>query len=913
MRLKKILLPLIFLFAASFAAAQSLPGGAQKVTSVEGITEYAFPNGLHVLLFPDQSQPKITVNVVYKVGSRNEAYGETGMAHLLEHMNFKTAKDGREIFKELTNNAAGFFNGTTDYDRTEYFESFNASDANLKWALELETDRMANMTMLKKDLETEMPVVRNEMEMGENDPSNILEERVLGAAYNFHNYGKSVIGARSDVERVPIDNLAAFYHKYYQPDNADLIIAGKFDTTKALELIAKTLGALPKPTRVLPVPYTVEPTQEGERSVILRRVADEQDVIAVYHIPAAMHPDTAAIEVLAEILGAKDTGRLYKALIDTHKAASVSMDARRMHDPGFAEVEAQLKPEQSADDAAQAITKTVEGVADNPPTQEEVDRAKARLIKNIDLAMTQSQRIALQLAEEIAAGDWRLYFLRRDDIAKVTPADVLRVAKDYFKSSNRTLGEFIPTKTPDRAVIAAAPDDATRFKDFKAGAAVSAGESFDPTPANIEKRIQRVTLPNGMHLVMFPKKTRGGVVYLDMNFRYGNEKSLFGKSTTADLMGDLLMHATKTKNRQQIQDETDKLEAQITLHAGAGNGSAKVRTVDANLPATINFLRELLREAEFPKSEFDLIQQQKIAEDESQKSDPMALVQNEFMRHLYAQFPKGDVRYVDTFDEDLAELKAATPEEISAYYNEFFAPAEGEIIVSGQFDPAGIQKLLTEQFGDWKSTKPYERITHPYAKVDAVNKNLETPDKQNALFFAGAAVKINDESPDFAALNMGGAVLGGSPNSRLFRRIRVKDGLSYGAGGGFAILTKDDGSFLNAYAIAAPQNMPHVESDFNEEVALLLKNGVTQADLDAARKTWLDQRTLQRSDEGQLADVLARNERWGRTMAWDAKIEDATRAVTPQQVLDALHKYLDPSTIFIYKGGDFKKAGVYQK
>ena len=913
MRAKKLFPLLAFLLVASFTAAQSLPGGAQKVTSVEGITEYALPNGLHVLLFPDQSQPKITVDVVYRVGSRNEAYGETGMAHLLVHMLFKSAKGGREIFKELTNNAAGFFNGTTDYDRTMYFESFSASDDNLKWALELETDRMVNMTMLKKDLDTEMTVVRNEMEMGENSPENILDERVLSAAYNFHNYGKTVIGARSDVERVPVENLAVFYHKYYQPDNADLIIAGNFDETKALTLISQTLGALPKPGRVLPVPYTVEPTQEGERSVTLRRIADEQHIIAVYHVPAALHPDMPALRVLSEILGAEETGRLYKALIDTHKAASVYMYTRQMHDPGFSEVEAQLKPDQSIDDAAAIITKTMEGIAANPPTQEEVDRAKARILKNTELTFSNSQYMAINLSNLIAVGDWRLFFLMRDDIKNVTPEDVLRVGKTYFKSSNRTLGEFIPTKTPDRAEIPAAPDDTARFKDFKPGEAIQPGESFDATWANVEARVKRVTLPNGMHLVMFPKKTRGAIVHFRINFRYGDEKSLFGKSNTADLMGDLLMHATKTKNRQQIQDETDKLKARIWAYAGAGNGSGGIQTIAANLPDSIRFLREILRDAEFPKSEFEIVQQEQIANNESQKSDPEAIVQNAFERHFNVQYPKGDVRYVDTFDEELAELKAATVDEVADYYKAFFAPAEGEIVVSGQFDPAEIQKLVTELFGDWKSSKPYARITHPYAKASVVNQKFETPDKQNALFAAGSSIQINDESPDFLALRMGEQILGGSANSRLFLRIRVKDGLSYGAGCYFAVRTKDDGGTFNAFAIAAPQNMPHVEADFNEEVANLLKNGVTQSELDAARKTWLDERTLARSDEGQLAGWLASNERWGRTLAWEQHIDDAARAVTPQQLLDTLHKYLDPSAVTIMKGGDFKKANVFQQ
>jgi zinc protease len=494
----------VLLTVASFA--QTLPQGVQKVTSVEGVTEYAFPNGLHVLLFPDNSKPKITVNVVYLVGSRNEAYGETGMAHLLEHMTFKSAEDGRELFKDLTNRAGGNFNGTTNYDQTMYFETVNASDDNLRWALDLETDRMAHMTMLKKDLDSEMTVVRNEMEAGENSQLNVLDERVMAAAYNFHNYGKTVIGDRTDVERVPIANLAAFYHKYYQPDDADLIIAGQFDPSKALAMVSQTLGALPRPERVLTQPYTVEPTQEGERFVTLRRIGDIQAIIAVYHIPAALHPDIAPLEVMSQVLGAPQTGRLYKALVDTKKAVAVSMGANDMHDPGVELAFVQLKPEQSIDDAQQILLKTVEGLPSDPPTQEEVDRAKARIEKNIELALTDSQQVALMLGGYAGDGDWRSFYLMRDEVNKVTPADVTRVAKAYLKSSNRTLGEFIPTKTPDRAEIPPTPDPAARFKDYHGGAAIQEGETFDPTPQNIEARVIRAKLPNGLKLVMFPRR-----------------------------------------------------------------------------------------------------------------------------------------------------------------------------------------------------------------------------------------------------------------------------------------------------------------------------------------------------------------------------------------------------------------------
>jgi zinc protease len=913
MRLNRfIAISAAFILLTAATLAQTLPQGVQKVTSVEGVTEYAFPNGLHVLLFPDNSKPKITVNVVYLVGSRNEGYGETGMAHLLEHMTFKSSKSGRELFKELTDRAGGSFNGQTSTDQTMYFETFNASDDNLRWALSLEEDRMANMTMLKKDLDTEMTVVRNEMESGENSPFNVLDERVMAAAYNFHNYGKSVIGNRTDVERVPIANLAVFYQKYYQPDDADLIIAGQFDESKALAMVAETIGSLPKPQRVLTQPYTVEPTQEGERSVLLRRVGNIQVIMAAYHIPAALHPDMAPLEVMAQVLGAPQTGRLYKELVDTKKAVSTGMNAEDDHDPAVALAFAQLKPDQSIDEAQQILLKTVEDFASNPPTQEEVDRAKARILKNIELALTNSQSVAIMLGGYAGDGDWRTFFLHRDEVSKVTPADVTRVAKAYLKSSNRTLGEFIPAAAPDRAEIPATPDSAARFKDYKGGAAIQQGEVFDPTPQHVEARVIRATMPNGLKLVMFPKKTRGGTVVAVMNVRFGDEKSLFGKSTAAAMTGALLMRGTKNKNRQQIQDETDRLKAQISVTGNVDSASANIRTLEANLADSLRFTRELLREPSFPETEFEQIRQQRIASAESGKSEPNTLAPLDLSRHFNARYPRGDTRYASTIDEQIEDLKKVTLDDVRQFYSQFYGAGEGEIFVSGQFDPEQVKKLVSELFGDWKSASRYERISNTYEKVGPVNDKIETPDKQNALFLAGMPLKMDDEDPDYAALTIAGMIFGGSANSRLFLRIRVKDGLSYGAYAGFNIPTKEDGGRFSASAIAAPQNMPKAEADFNEELASALKDGFTADEVEKAKKAWLDQRSVARTEDASIASTLMSRERWGRTLQWDAKLEAAVAALTPQQVNDAFKRHVDPAAISIVKGGDFKKAGAYQ-
>ena len=899
------------LLLAAAAFSQSLPPGVQKVTAVEGITEYALPNGLHILLFPDDSKPKLTVNITYLVGSRFEGYGETGMAHLLEHMNFIQTKTRTNIKKELTDHGAEM-NGTTDYDRTNYYETLNATDENLRWALELEADRMVNTRVEKPLLDTEMTVVRNEFEAGENEPGSILYERMLETAYLWHSYGHPAIGNKSDIERVPIERLAAFYHKYYQPDNALLTVAGKFDAAKALAWIAEFFGKIPRPERTLEQPYTSEPTQDGERSVTLRRVGDTQYVMAMYHIPAALHPDDAVIQVLSGVLGDVPSGRLYKALVDNKKAVGAMMNTDDLHDPGFAVAVAQLSPDQNLDEARQILLKTVEGLAQEPPSKEEVEREKTRIKKYIELAFADSTKIALMLTEYASQGDWRMLFLERDRLAAVTPEDVQRVAKAYLKESNRTLGEFIPTKAPDRAEIPPTPDVTATFKDFKGGAAVSEGEVFDPSPGNIETRLTRGKLSNGVKVVLLPKKTRGGTVTASFVARFGDEKSLFGKVEIAQLTGAVLMRGTKNKSRQQIQDEMDRLKAQISVHGGVNNATVSIQTTEANLPGALKLAAEILREPAFPESEFEQVRKQMVSSIEEGKSDPQALAGQALGRTMNAIYPRGDVRYAGTFDEEIADTNKVTLDDVRKFYQQYYGVSEGEFTVVGQFDKAAILKEAEELFGDWKTSMKYGRILTPYHKVAPSNQKIETPDKQNAMSFAAELVKMTDEDTDYPAMIMSNYMLGGSLSARLPNRIRNKEGLSYGVGSQFTAPIKDDGSEFVAYAISNPENAPKVEVSLKDELAVTLKNGFTAEELAAAKKAWLQERVLGRSQDGSLAGLLSSHERWGRTMQFDQDTENKVSALTPEQVSAALRRTIDTAALTYIKAGDFKKANAYQ-
>jgi len=912
-----ILLLLVLAFSASPSPAArlaaravqqvSLPKGVERGASVEGITEYRLPNGLRVLMFPDQSKQTVTVNVTYLVGSKHENYGETGMAHLLEHLLFKGTPKHTNIPQELTEHGTRP-NGSTWFDRTNYFETFAATDENLKWALDLESDRMINSFIAKKDLDSEMTVVRNEFELGENSPFGVLIERMFSTAYLWHNYGKSTIGARSDIENVPIERLQAFYKRYYQPDDAVLLVAGKIDEAKTLELVNQYFAPIPKPSRELQKIYTEDPTQDGERAITVRRAGDTQLVAAGYHVPAGSHPDTAAVSILMQVLADTPSGRLHKALVETKKASSVFSFPQIFGEPSLLIVGAEVRQEGSLDAARETMLQVVEDVARTPITKEEVERARAQILKQIELNLNSSDSVGIELSEWIGMGDWRLLFINRDRLRKITPEEVQRVASTYLKSSNRTLGLFIPTQKPDRAAIPPKPDIVAMVKDYKGDAAAAAGEAFDPSPANIESRTIRPTTPGGLKLALVPKKTRGNTVVANLALHFGDERSLMNRKEAAELAAQMLMRGTAKHTRQQIQDELDKLKARVGVFGSATGATVTIETVRDNLPAVMKLVAEILREPSFPATEFEQLKQEQLAGIEQQISEPTAIAFVAFQRHV-RPFPKGHVNYTSALDESVAELKAVTLDEVKKFYADFYGATSGEFVVVGDFDDKELTRLAGELFQNWTSKQPYDRVPEVYKDVAAVNQSLETPDKANAFFVAGENLNVRDDDPDYAALVLGNYMIGGGfLNSRLAVRIRQKEGLSYGVGSQLQAASLDKSGIFVAFAIYAPQNVVKLEAAFKEEMARVLKDGFTAEEVEAAKKGFLQSRQVSRAQDAELARRLTQYRYLNRTLAWDSDLEKKVVALTPEQITSAMRRYIDPSKMTIIKAGDFAKS-----
>ena len=886
------------------------PVEAAEFASVEGITEYRLPNGLRFLLFPDQSKQQITVNITYLVGSRHEGYGETGMAHLLEHLVFAGSTDHPHIDEELSERGA-FANGTTWFDRTNYYETFPASEDNLDWALDLESDRMVNSFIKGEDLESEMTVVRNEWEAGENNPGSVLMERVMSTAYLWHNYGNSTIGARADIENVPLERLRAFYRKYYQPDNAVLVVAGRFDPEQAIALIEDKFGSIPRPDRTganqLFETYTAEPAQDGERTVTLRRVGDVQLALAAYHIPAGSDAQFAAVDVLAHLMNTEPAGRLYKNLVEPGLAASAAAFAFQLGEPGLLMATAEVRKEGDLNVAAETMLKTLHGVLDEPPTAEEVNRAKTDYTANFDLGFNNPQSIALQLSEWAAMGDWRLLFLHRDRVEQVTPADVLAAAQAYLLPSNRTLGYYYPTEeTPPRAEIPPKPDVAAMVADYKGREAIAEGEAFDPTPENIERRTTKLTLSNGIEVALLPKKNRGEAVSYVYTFRHGTEDALTAKSTAASFAGSMLIRGTEERSRQEISDELDRLKIRGSLSGGATSAGGSATTVRENLPRALHILGELLRQSAFSTDEFELVRQERLASLESQQSEPGALVPMAMQRHMNGDYAEDHVFYVPTIEERIARTQTVTVEEAKAFWSAFYGASNATMAIVGDFDPDEIVPVLEEVFEGWSADEPYVRIPRPYAAVEAAEVDIETPDKTNAFMYAAQVLQIRQDHADYPALVLANYMLGGGfLNSRLPKRIRQEEGLSYGVASNLSAGALDDrGSFM-AYAIFGPENADKVVTAFKEEMERALADGFTPEEVAAAQKGYLDTARNARANDMSVASTLASNLYLDRTMDFVAKREAAIAALTPEQIHDALKRHIDVEKISIFRGGDF--------
>lgn len=875
----------------------------KPVHTVEGISEYVLSNGLKVILFEDRSKPTATVNTTYLVGSRHENYGETGMAHLLEHLLFKGSRNFPDPDKEFARR--GFrMNGTTWLDRTNFFVSFTASDDNMRWALAWSADAMVNSNIAKRDLDTEMTVVRNEYEMGENKPVSVMLKRMQSVLFDWHAYGRSTIGARSDIENVPIENLQAFYRKWYQPDNAVLTVSGSFDTKKVLGWIQESFGTIPRPTRMLPREWTIEPVADGPRYFQIRRPGEMQLVAVAYRVPSALSDDNMAVDTAVQILSDAPRGRLYKELVETGLASQVFGWHLPGKYPGFVLFGAMVKKGETLEPVRTTMIDVIENAFKKKPvTAQELKTTAADTETAFERTLSDPEAFAVDLSDYIALGDWRVFFVDRDKVAKLTEQAVNQAAQTYFVRDNRVVGEFIPDNDPRRAPLMTMPKLDDVLSGIQFSEAGDTGEAFDVSQENIMRRTQRFKVGD-VSVALLPKKTRGKTVTVITSFQYGNLKAAYGKSVVADMLEPLLTRGARGIDKQAIADRLTELKVQGDVFS--------FTCTHETINEALAFMGKLIATSTFPDKEVTQYARQYGTALAAKSDDPMTLARDALVRH-FRLYPQGDPRNTLTTEEIIEKLKTVDRSACYDWYRDVFSTEHGAVAVIGDFDAKAVRSILEKTLGQKKSVgkeNSYERYFPQFKPVSAARFVIDTPQKENAAVLARMDFSGNFRDEDAPAMEVANWILGGgtSLSSRLMERLRQKEGLSYSVYSQILFPGFGNRAAWIAYAIVAPQNLAKAEKSLRDEIAKALDKGFTKEEVEQAVQGLLQHRAVNRAQDAHLARSWITFLETDTDFTESQRYEERLRALDVKAVNAALHKMLKADGITFALAGDLQKA-----
>jgi zinc protease len=447
------------------------------------------------------------------------------------------------------------------------------------------------------------------------------------------------------------------------------------------------------------------------------------------------------------------------------------------------------------------------------------------------------------------------------------------------------------------------PAIASLLADYKGDASLAEGEVFDAAAAAIEKRVERLTLANGMKVALLPKKTRGSTVQMALRIGYGDEATRAGKYAVDELATSLIMRGARGLNRQQINDTMDRLRAS----GGLGLGGGAFQTKKTYLPELLGFVGKLYSTASFPADELEIVRKESITAIEEQSKDPESVAFTALERH-FSHYPRGDARYVPTVVEHVADLKAVTRDQVLRYATAMRGLSAAEIAIVGDFDVPAVKSALQNAFATSKLATPFRRVNREHKPVALKAEKLSTPDKENTTFVARVAFPLQDKADDYPALMLADYIIGGSGGARLFLRVREKEGLSYDVFSNLSVPTFSNNATWSFGFIANPQNTAKAEASLRDELLKILAGAVTEDEFNAQRQALIDQRLVRRSQDAGLAAVLVTLTDADRTFDFTQNLEDRMLKLTKADFDAVVNKYIKLSEMSSFVAGDFAKV-----
>ena len=799
--------------------------GFEFVKESGGIKEYTMTsNGLRVLLKQDNTAPVATFMVTYEVGSRNEAIGYTGSTHLLEHLMFKgsrkfNTKKGNSVFQTLQSLGARM-NATTWLDRTNYFAVLPSE--HLETLIEIEADRMRNAYIKEEDRQSEMTVVRNEFERGQNSPSGVLDENIWATAYQAHPYHHSTIGWKEDIENVSIERLREFYDTFYWPNNATAIAIGDFTEKEALSMIKKHFGKIRKSTKPIPEVYTAEPKQEGIRTITLKR-AGQQGIVGVAHkTPAATHPDAPAFMVLSSILSSGKNSRFYKNITDKGLTTSVYIWDSLFRDPGLFTVYANLSPDVDHKTVEKAVVDEYEKIKKDGVSDEEVKNAQTQLIASMKFRQDGSYAIASGLNEAIASGDWTLYTTYDEKIGTVTKEDVQRIVKEYFKEDLSTIGYFIPLGAggQNKKLATSAKDlEKMKLKHYSEEEELLSSKVVDSEPV---EGIRLLTLKRGSGVVTLTGSMLGGDIYASGNAR------------TADMVAAMLDQGTTNMTKFEISAKLESAGARL----GFFNGQARVgfsgKFLSEDTKMVFDLLADQLKNPLFAEEDLNKVKKRQVANYKRSKESTRGNATNNMLKAFYGT---GHQNSPTDPDKAIEEIKKITPKNLKDFHLKNYGAGTMVIVAVGDVDHNSLENLIKEGFGGWKKSPLKEKKEAGTANKASGKVYVTMQDKTSTDFLVGTALGIDRYHPDYLPLYVATHTLGGNFSARLMQTVRVKEGLTYGINSSMRGFGNGNDGYWMVGGTFSPKLLSKGESSTLREIKKWAEEGITQKELDITKST----------------------------------------------------------------------------
>lgn len=917
---------------------EGLPDGVEFVAEEEGVREFRLANGLKLLLVENRVAPVATFLVLYRVGSRNEAVGHTGATHLLEHMLFKgtptyNKAKGTQVAATLQRVGADY-NATTWYDRTNYFETV-PSDA-LELAVHLEADRMRNSFIADEDRRSEMTVVRNELERGQNEPMLVLDEAVYAAAFREHPYHHPTIGWRADVENVPTARLKEFYDTFYHPNNATAIVVGDFDEAHALSLVSKHFGAFTASAAPIPEVYTDEPRQEGERRLVVRRAGELPLVQAAFRTPAALGQGTVLsnaqlaaraaappagndiypLAVFAAVLSNGVTSRLYQALVETELAVSADARVDQFRDPGLFNVYATAAPGVEPQRVEDAILRELARAAEDLGA-EEVEKAKRQIAAQVAYERDGTHNVAMQMSEAEAVADWRFYKDYSKNVSRVTAEDVRRVAAGYFQEDARTVGHFIPKEGAHEGGGAgggggAAAARPPRLSKPSKTSPVPHGYKFHHEPGGraagglgLASRVARQELETGAVLLVL-ENAATPTVSVRGSLRAGSYFEPKEKPGLARITAEMLKRGTRRRGKLELAGALEEVGADVEFDTDVFAVQIGARSLAADFPALAATLAEMLREPSFPEDELEKLKQQTIAAVRQQQSDT---AWRAYERLTQTLFDEANPFYTHAGERLVESVASMTTDDVRGFYEKFYGGRSLILSVAGGVRAAEAARVLGEALEGFGGPESFEvNVTDPAPPAGARREVVLVRDKANVDVLLGTAAPLRRDASDYYAAVLANRALGESTlSSRLGLRVRDAEGLTYGIASRFRAPSLAAGPWY----IAVSVNPGNVERAVASALAVLeeyVEHGIRPEELEDEKSSAVGSFKVSLSTNAGLAGALWNAEFYRLGLDYVERYPQLIRAVTVEEVNAAIRKYFRPEHLTVVVAGDIDPA-----